>query len=157
VQSQVLQIKLWPPIRTFIVTTLVWIALGVAATFAIKYAYSHNAAGVTYGNEERYLGIARLAVAVLIGLSLLWLLYRLAPAWRRYYALVIETAGTAQAVIINPDRNLITGLVTRITYAIENPDDPRRNFSLSVHNHYNNNNFGRQNVQFGAGNKMEVR
>lgn len=155
VQSRELQIRLWPPIRAFIVATLAWIALGVAATFAIKYAYSHNAGGITYDNQQRYLSIARLAVAVLIGLSLLRLLYRLAPAWRRYYALVIETAGTAQAVIINPDRSLITGLVTSITYAIENPDDPHRDFSLTVHNH-NNNNFGHQNVQFGAGSKMEV-
>ena len=154
VQSQVLEIKRWPAVRAFIVATLAWIALGVAATFAIKYAYSHNAGGMTYDDQQRYLGIARLAPAVLIGLSLLRLLFRLAPTWRRYYALIIETAGTAQAAIINPDRNLITGLVASITYAIENPDDPSRNFSVTVHHH--NNNFGRQNVQFGAGSRMEV-
>jgi len=111
--------------------------------------------GITYDNHQRYLDSARLAVAVLVGLSLLRLLYRLVPAWRRYYALVIETAGTARAAIINPDRDLITGLVASITYAIENPDDPRRDFSTTVHNDYNNN-FGRQNVQFGAGSRMEV-
>jgi hypothetical protein len=155
VQSQVLQIKRWPPIRAFIVATLAWIALGVAATFAIKYAYSHNAGGITYDNQQRYLGFVRLGVAVLIGLSVLRLLYRLAPAWRRYYALIIETAGTAQAAIINPDRNLITSLVASITYAIENPDDPRRDFTINVTTHYNNN-FGHQNVQFGAGSRMEV-
>jgi len=43
VQSLLLQIKLWPPIRAFIVATLAWIALGVAATFAINDAYNHNA------------------------------------------------------------------------------------------------------------------
>ena len=155
VQSQVLEIKRWPAIRAFVVATLVWIALGVAATFAIKYAYDHNAGGITYDNQQRYLGFARLVTVVLIGLSLLRLLYRLAPAWRRYYALVIETAGTARAAIINTDSNVITGLVDSITYAIENPDDPSRDFSTTV-NHHHNYNFGRQNVQFGTVNKMEV-
>jgi hypothetical protein len=153
VQSQELGIKRWPAIRAFILATLAWIALGVAATFAIKYAYSHNTGGITYDNEQRYLGWARLASAILVGLSVLRLLFRLGPAWRRYYALVIETAGTARAAIINPDRNLITNLVTSITYAIENPDDPSRDFSVNVNHNYN---FGSQNVQFGAGSRMEV-
>ena len=154
VQSQELEIKRWPAIRTFIVVTLLWIALGVAATIAIKYAYNHNTGGITYDNEQRYLSVAWLVSGALIGLSLLWLLFRLAPSWRRYYALVIETAGTARAAIINTDRSRITGIVTSITYAIENPDDPSRDFSVTVQHH--NYNFGKQNVQFGAGSRMEV-
>src|SRR5215475_1536576 len=85
VQSQELEIKRWPAIRAFIVLTLLWIALGVAATIAIKYAYNHNTGGITYDNEQRYLSIAWLASGALIGLNLLWLLFRLAPTWRRYY------------------------------------------------------------------------
>jgi hypothetical protein len=153
VQSQALGIRRWPAIRAFIVAVVVWIALGAAATFAIKYGYSHNASFVNSDNEQRYLDIARLAPAVLVGLSLLWLVFRLAPTWRRYYALIIETAGTASAVLINPDRRVITDLVAKITRAIDDPDNPRNYFHV-ITNNYTNNNFGRQNAQFGAGSSM---
>lgn len=156
VQSETLGFRRWPAIRAFIVAAVIWIALGAAATFAIKLGYSHNAGGITYDNQQRYLGIARLASAVLIGLSLLRLLFRLAPTWRRYYALVIETAGTASAALINPDRAVISDLVGRITRAIDDPDNPINHFHVTTNNYTNNNNYGGKNVQFGAGSKMSV-
>jgi hypothetical protein len=155
VQSQVLKFARWPAVRAFIVATVIWIALGAAATFAIKYAYSHNAASLSYDSQQKYLGIARLAPAVLTGLSLLRLLFRLRLTWRRYYALVIETAGTASAALVNPDRSSISGLVSKITLAIDNPDDPHYHFHETVSN-YTNNNYGKQNAQFGAGSTMGV-
>jgi hypothetical protein len=156
VQSQRVKFKRWPAIRAFIVQVVIWIALGAIATFAIKYAYNHNSGGITYDKQQRYLGIVRLASGILIGLSLLWLLYRLVPTWRRYYALVIETAGTAAAALINPDRSVITDLVARITRAIDDPDNPINHFHITTNNHTNNNNYGGNNVQFGAGSKMSV-
>jgi hypothetical protein len=157
VQSHMLVFKRWPAIRAFIVQAVIWIALGAIATFAIKYAYDHNSGGITYDNQQRYLGMARLASGVLIGLSLLWLLFRVVPTWRRYYALVIETAGSASAALVNPDRSVITDLVARITRAIDDPDNPINHFHITANNYTNNNNIsGGKNFQFGPGSKMGV-
>ena len=93
---------------------------------------------------------------MLIGLSLLRLVYRLWWTWRSYYALVIETAGTASAALINPDRHEIDNLVSRITRAIDDPENPQNHFHITTNN-YTNNNFGKQkNTQFGPDNKIGV-
>jgi hypothetical protein len=154
VQSQEIKFRRWPAIRAFIIQTVIWIALGVAATYAINYGYSHDMGGITYDSQQRYLGIARLASAILIGLGLALLLIRLVPTLRRYYALVIETAGTPNAVIINPDRGLIDNLVIQITHALENPD--QANVAPITITNFTNNNYGRQNNQFGAKSTMSV-
>lgn len=154
VQSQALEFRRWPAIRDFIIQAVIWIALGTAATFAIRYAYSQDVGGITYDSQQRYLNIARLVPAVLIGLSLVRLLVRLAPTWRQYYALVIETAGTPTALIINPDRRLIDSLVIDITHALENPDQAY--FAPITVNNFSNNGPGKQNVQLGADSRMTV-
>lgn len=154
VQSQEIEFRRWPAIRAFIIQAVIWIVLGAAATYAINYTSSHDMGGFAY-DSQRYLNLVRPASAVLIGLSLVRLLIRLAPTWRRYYALVIETAGTPNAVLINPDRGLIDSLVIDITHALEDPDYAY--FAPVTINNYENNNYGSQkNTQFGPKNSMSV-
>lgn len=154
VQSQKIEFRRWPAIRAFIIQAVVWTALGVAATYAINYASGHDLGGFGY-ESQRYLNIVRPAWAVLTGLSLVLLLVRLAPTWRQYYALVIETAGTPNAVLINPDRGLIEGLVVDITHALEEPDQAY--FPPVTINNYQNNNYGTQkDTHIGPKNSMSV-
>jgi len=154
VQAEPVKFVRWPAIRRFIIQAVIWIALGVAATFAIKYAVSHGTGGLTHDSQQRYLGIVRIAAGALIALSLARLLYRLGPTWRRQYALIVETSGMANAVIINPSRGLITDLVGKITRALENPDQAY--IPPTVINNFTNNNYGQQNAQFGAKSTMSV-
>jgi hypothetical protein len=60
----------------------------------------------------------------------------------------------ANAVIINPNRALITDLVGKITHALENPDQAY--VPPTVINNFTNNNYGHQNAQFGARSTMSV-
>jgi hypothetical protein len=154
VQAEPVKFIRGPAIRRFIIQTVTWIALGAAATFAIKYAVNHDTGGLTHDSQQQYLAIVRIAAGALIGLSLLRLLSRLVPTWRRQYALIIETAGMANAVIINPNRALITDLVGKITHALENPDQAY--VPPTVINNFTNNNYGHQNAQFGARSTMSV-
>ena len=72
---------------------------------------------------------------MLLALSAIVLLVRLRRTWRRYYALVIDTAGSARAALVNPDRMIISDLVAKVTKAIENPDDPATGFPpLTINN-----------------------
>ena len=130
VTSEVIRFKRWPAIRAFIGATVLWIILGVAATVVVKFAVSDPDA--VDGSQGHYLAIVRVVAICLVAFSALRLLFRLRRTWRRYYTLVIETAGAASAVLVNPDGDLIRNIAHRIVEAI---DEPLANWSVTVNDH----------------------
>jgi hypothetical protein len=128
VQSQELEWVRWPAIKSFLKAAVIWIVLGAAATAAIKFAADRQPGSTIALNQGHYITIAWTVAAVLLAVNATVLLVRLRATWRRYYALVIDTAGSARAALVNPDRMIISDLVAKITKAIENPDDPASGF-----------------------------
>jgi hypothetical protein len=136
VQSQALEFARWPAIRSFLKAAVIWIVLGAAATAAIKFAADRQAGSITPANQGHYVAIAWAVAVALLAVSAILLLVRLRPTWRRYYALVIDTAGSARAALVNPNRMVISDLVAKVTKAIENPDDPAAGFPPLTINNY---------------------
>jgi heme/copper-type cytochrome/quinol oxidase subunit 2 len=143
VQSQELEWVRWPAIKSFLRAAVIWIVLGVAATVAVKIAARRGGSYSTIAlDQNHYLSIAWGVVVALLAISAALLLFRLRGTWRQYYALVIDSAGSASAALVSPDRRLIRDLVAKITKAIENPDDPAASFSpitINNHNHIGDN------------------
>jgi len=137
VESQELEWVRWPAIRSFLRAFVIWILLGAAATAAIKVTASRQSGSTIALNQGHYIAITWGVAAALIAISGLVLLVRLRGTWRQYYALVIDTAGSARAALVNPDRMLISSLAGQITKAIENPDDPASSFPPLTINNYN--------------------
>jgi len=137
VQSQELEWVRWPAIKSFLKAFVIWILLGAAATAAIKVTASRQSGSTIALNQGHYIAIAWGVAAALIAISGIVLLVRLRGTWRQYYALVIDTAGSARAALVNPDRMIISSLVAKITKAIENPDDPASSFPPLTINNYN--------------------
>ena len=123
-------------LRRWLGWTLVWAAIGVAAAVSADYAETQgywSAPVVSVGSEvvEPRVLIA-VAVLTLVGLHTIRLILVLAR--RTYYALVIETAGYPEALLVSPDRPLIEGTVRRIIAAINDPGLP--SFRVSITNYH---------------------
>lgn len=129
VQPQALQFARWPAIKSFLKAVVIWTVLAAVASAAIKAAAGRQTGSITAVNVWT-------AAAVPVAVSALLLLVRLGRTWRRYYALVIDTAGSARAALVNPDRRVISDLVAKITKAIEKPDDPAAVFAPMTINNY---------------------
>jgi heme/copper-type cytochrome/quinol oxidase subunit 2 len=154
VQSQELRFARWPAIRSFLKAAVILIVLGIAATVAIKFAANRQAGSTIAANQSHYIAIAWAVAVVLLAISAIVLLVRLLPTWRRYYALIIDTAGSARAALVTTERMKISDLVTKITRAIANPNDPTTIFQpITI---TNNSHIG-DNVQVsGTGNTGKV-
>jgi hypothetical protein len=136
VQSQELEWVRWPAIKSFLKAAVIWIVLGVAATVAIKVVAGRQPGSTIALDQGHYISIAWAGASVLLAISAIVLLVRLRGTWRQYFALVIDTAGSARAALVNPDRRIISDLVAKITKAIENPGDPAASFPpLIINNH----------------------
>jgi molybdopterin converting factor small subunit len=121
----------WRACRRYLIAVVCWALLGAAAIAAIRLAPR-----LDYGQGSNTLHAAA-AGALVLALALFALstikLIRVLSA-RTYYALVIETAGTARRALVSTDGNLVSELVRQIIKAI---DDPRAEFrQLVVNYHY---------------------
>jgi hypothetical protein len=127
--------KRGPAVGRFIAAIVLWIALEIGDAAALR------AARVPGPIRTTLIGYIEIGAAVLIALSVIGLLVALAR--RTLYVLVIETAGTPFAAVVNPDGNLVNWLVHRIMDAIDNT---QAEFQQSVQNYYGGNHV----KQFGA-------
>lgn len=153
VQSQELQFARWPAIRSFLKAAVTLIVLGIAATVAIRFAANRQAGSTIAANQGHYIAITWAVATVLLAISAIVLVVHLLPTWRRYYALIIDTAGSARAALVTTERTKISDLVTKITRAIANPNDPTTIFQQII---TNNSHIG-DNVQVsGSGNTGKV-
>lgn len=136
VQPQALEFARWPAIKSFLKAVTIWTVVAAVASAAIKLAADRQAGSITPVSQAHYMVIAWAGAATPVAASAVLLLVRLGRTWRRYYALVIDTAGSARAALVNPDRTVISDLVARITKAIEKPDDPAAVFAPLTINNY---------------------
>jgi hypothetical protein len=120
--------KRGPAVGRFIAAIGLWIALEVGDAAVLR------AARVPGSIRATLVGYIEIGAAGLIALSMIGLLVALAR--RTLYALVIETAGTPVAAVVNPDGNLVNWLVQRIMEAIDNSQDA---FQQTVENYYGGN------------------
>lgn len=112
----------------FVKAVLLWIALGVGGTVALRYA---EVPGL---DQDTLAGYILIGALVLIAFSTIKLLVALARP--TLYALVIETAGTPRTAVISPDEPMLNQLVHQIMLAINNP---QAEFQQRVVNYYGGN------------------
>ena len=141
------------PVMSFLKVTVICVLVSVAATIAIKQirlgavqsavesGYDMSGYGSVPETDPLvpYLGLINssyhvIMVVAVIAISwsavrLLWLLWLMS---KRYFSLVVETAGTPYTAIVSRDEGEVSGLRTKIMDAI---DDPGADFQQVVHNH----------------------
>jgi hypothetical protein len=134
-------------VRRFAGTAVLCVFLGIAGAVALQMANRQNSA-----NGYRLLhngGNVAIAVAVaLAAISLVTLLVRVSR--RTFYALVIDTAGTAHGVLVSTDYAKLDDLVHQIMEAIHNPGTPTYHNTFVAYDMR-----GAQGVQIGDGNRQD--
>ena len=134
-------------VRRFVVTVVLCVLLGIAGAVALRLANRQI-------SESRYHllhngGTAAVVVAIaLVVIGLITLFVRLSR--RTFYALVIETAGTARGVLVSTNRAEIVDLVRTIMEAIHDPATPPYQHTFVTYDMR-----GAQGVQIGDGNRQD--
>jgi hypothetical protein len=134
-------------VRRFVVTVVLCVLLGIAGAVALQQA---NRQSTENGYHLLHNGgTAAIVVAVaLVAIGLATLLVRVSR--QTFYALVIETAGTARGVLVSTDHAKLDTLVHTIMEAIHNPATP------AYHNTFVHNDMrGAQGLQIGDGNRQD--
>jgi hypothetical protein len=106
-------------LRRYLRAVVLWVILAIGAAVA----NSHGLASVT--------DVLAFLIAVLVVISTIRLIIMLSR--RRYYALVIETAGPPDTVLVSPDENHLHEIVDKIMDAINNP---AATFHTSIENYH---------------------
>jgi hypothetical protein len=122
-------------VRRYLKAVVLWVLLGIGAAVADAKGL-HGVA----------VAVAVLTVALVV-LSTIRLIRALST--KTFYALVIETAGTAHTALVSTNQNLLRELVRKIMDAVNNPavtfHQPIQNFDLR----------GAQGVQVGGSNAQD--
>ncbi|WP_157557658.1 DUF6232 family protein [Intrasporangium oryzae] len=90
----------------------------IAALAAAAYVVKDDVRldGISHSEMTRLVGYVVLGLLCLRTLFLLPVLFA-----RKHWAMLLDTSGSAQAAVVNPDRRKIDGLVNDVVAAIQNP------------------------------------
>jgi uncharacterized protein DUF6232 len=133
--------------RRYVGLVVLWGFLGVAATAASSYYGSRGASVHVGGSSLTSAHVRSIIVAVMAGLiaiSTIWMIIAMFTPAR--YALVIETSGSPRTALVTTDEHVVTDLVHRIMYAINNPQAEFRVLVKDLHIGDKINQFGSQSV-----------
>jgi len=134
-------------VRRFVVTLVLCALLAIAGAVALRLADRQESES-SYNLLHNGGTMAVVAAIVLAAIGLTVLLIRLSRP--TFYALVIDTAGTARGVLVSTNLVEVDNLVSKIMEAIHNPATrPYR----QIFNSYDLR--GAQGVQIGDGNKQD--
>jgi hypothetical protein len=105
-------------LRRYLKAVVLWVLLGIGAAVANAHSLPAVAGGLT---------LLIVLLVIISTIKLIRVLYR-----KTYYALVIETAGPPDTVLVSPGENELHRIVDEIMDAINNP---AATFHTSVENH----------------------